>query len=58
MHPVRLRCKISEYPDIPAILRLVGRASQRAQRTQPNKVGVSARITGFERRLKLAANGL
>jgi hypothetical protein len=24
MHPVRLRCKISEYPDIPAILRLAG----------------------------------
>jgi hypothetical protein len=29
MHPVRLRCKISEYPDIPAILRLAGRAPQR-----------------------------
>jgi hypothetical protein len=29
MHPVRLRCKISENPDIPAILRLAGRAPQR-----------------------------
>jgi len=29
MHPGRLRCKISEYPDIPVILRLAGRAPQR-----------------------------
>jgi len=28
MHPVRLRCKTSEYPDIPAVLRLAGRAPQ------------------------------
>jgi hypothetical protein len=44
MHPVRLRCKISEYPDIPAILRLVaGRLNaqnyqlifSRALRTHP-----------------------
>jgi len=28
MHPVRLRCKNSEYPDIPTFLRLAGRAPQ------------------------------
>jgi hypothetical protein len=29
MHPVRLHCQISVYSDIPAILRLVGQATQR-----------------------------
>jgi hypothetical protein len=29
MHPVRLRCENSEYPDIPAFSRLAGRAPQR-----------------------------
>jgi len=28
MHPVRLCCENSEYPDIPAFLRLAGRAPQ------------------------------
>jgi hypothetical protein len=27
MHPARLRCESSEYPDIPAFSRLAGRAS-------------------------------
>jgi hypothetical protein len=29
MHPARLRCESSEYPDIPAFSRLAGRAPQR-----------------------------
>jgi hypothetical protein len=29
MHPVRLRCENSEYPDIPAFSRLVDRALHR-----------------------------
>jgi hypothetical protein len=29
MHPVRLRCENSEYPDIPAFSRLAGLAPQR-----------------------------